>query len=511
MKARVLIIEDELLIAEDLRAALTHLGYTVAGMADSADEAVAQAERVRPDLVLMDIKLRGERDGISAAEQIREEFGLPVIFLTAHADEATLARAGRSLAFGYLVKPFEEQGLDASIEMALQLHDAQSRLQETERWLATTLESIGDAVVSVDLEGRITFLNPSAERITGWPLPKARGRPFQEVVRLFEKGTGRALANPVMQALEEDRVINLADNTVLRPEDGREIPVDDCAAPIRDTSGTASGVVLVLRDISARLQAESERRLVEQKLQAAQRLESLGILAGGVAHDFNNLLLAIISNAELGRGFLPPGSPAARHLEQIEIASMRAAELCRQLVAYAGHGAGGMCVLDLNALIHETSELLRATIPKNIELRLALGEKVPLVEGERNQIQRILMNLAINASEAMEGKDGFIEVRTSRLGADRACLSSTILGQDLPEGDYALLEVRDNGCGMTSETISRVFEPFFSTKFLGRGLGLAAVYGIVRDHHGALQLQSERGIGSTFGVLLPGITEPVGG
>ncbi len=252
-----------------------------------------------------------------------------------------------------------------------------------------------------------------------------------------------------------------------------------------------------------RASAEEERKRMETKLQETQKLESLGVLAGGIAHDFNNLLTSILGNASLARLDTPPRSPVEQCLEQIERTSLRAAELCKQMLAYAGKGRFVVRLIDLSKLVEDTAHLLQISISKKAVLRFDLAAGLPPVMADASQLRQIVMNLVINASEAIGDRSGVIALHTGLVRADRRYLADTWLAPGLPEGDYAFLEVSDSGSGMTPELKARIFEPFFTTKFTGRGLGLAAVLGIVRSHNGTLKVYSEPGKGSTFKLLLP--------
>jgi signal transduction histidine kinase/CheY-like chemotaxis protein len=258
-----------------------------------------------------------------------------------------------------------------------------------------------------------------------------------------------------------------------------------------------------LRKHMADLRLAGEERLVlERKMLEAQKLESLGVLAGGIAHDFNNLLAVILGNAELALLDLPPESPARASIAQIEVAARRAAGLTQQMLAYSGRGHFVVGRYDLNALIAEMTELLKASVPKQVALRFALAAQLPLILADATQIRQVVLNLVINAAEAIGERDGSIIVTTRVRQVDRAYLARADLTPDLAAGMYVELEVADTGHGMDAATQAKIFEPFFTTKFTGRGLGLAAVLGIVRGHRGALTVQSAPGQGTTFRVLL---------
>jgi len=292
-KAQIIVVEDENIVALDLRNRLTSLGYNVPAVAASGEDAIAKAAQHRPDLVLMDIKLKGQMDGIEAAEQIRSQFHIPVVYLTAYADDATLQRARITHPFGYIIKPFEERDLSATIEMALYRHEMERKLRESERWLSTTLRSIGDAVITTDDQGRISFINPIAETLTGWTQAEALGQPLTHVFRIISEETRTATENPVAEALQKGTVVGLRNHTLLIAKDGTETPIDDSAAPIRDDRGRITGVVLVFRDVSERSQA---REALRQRTTQLETLREVGLeLAAQL--DLNTLLNSIVSRA----------------------------------------------------------------------------------------------------------------------------------------------------------------------------------------------------------------------
>jgi two-component system, cell cycle sensor histidine kinase and response regulator CckA len=260
------------------------------------------------------------------------------------------------------------------------------------------------------------------------------------------------------------------------------------------------GLSIYFRDISDQKKAEEQERLRQEQVRESARLESLGVMAGGIAHDFNNLLTAIMGNASLLVEYLS-GSVQAM-AEQIVIASERAADLTKQMLAFSGKGSFVVEPMDLNTLVQENFMLLRASLSRSINIELRLSDEPCLIEADRGQMQQIVMNVLINASEAIGDNPGKIEIRTAlieRTGSE----PSILLRGVVPPGRYAFFEVRDNGSGMSPETVKRIFDPFFTTKFTGRGLGLAAVLGIVRGHRGDIEVETQLGAGATFRVLLP--------
>jgi CheY-like chemotaxis protein len=231
----------------------------------------------------------------------------------------------------------------------------------------------------------------------------------------------------------------------------------------------------------------------------------LGVLAGGIAHDFNNLLMAILGNADLALLSLSPISPARNNIEEIVKASQRAADLCRQMLAYSGRGRFVVGRYDLSEIVQEMANMLQVSVSKKATLRYRFDRDLPPVEADATQLRQVVMNLITNASDALGDASGVIEVSSGVMECDRAYLSESYLDDKLPEGRYVYLEISDTGCGMDAETRSRIFDPFFTTKFMGRGLGLAAVLGIVRGHKGAIKVYSEPGQGTTIKILLPAV------
>jgi len=256
-----------------------------------------------------------------------------------------------------------------------------------------------------------------------------------------------------------------------------------------------------------RLFAEEERSRLEAKLQEAQKLESLGLLAGGIAHDFNNLLLTILGNTDLALSDLPAGSPAREFLEDVDKAARDGAALTAQLLSYAGKNLLLSQDIDLSGLIQDMARLFEAVIPPNIAIHRELAGGLPCIRGDAAQIRQVIMNLVTNASEAIGEKAGEIRLKTGIGHAEDSRLAGTLLGADLGARDFVCLEVSDDGCGMNAATRAKIFDPFFTTKFTGRGLGLASLLGIVRGHQGTLKVDSALGKGTTFRIFFPAAGE----
>ena len=261
--------------------------------------------------------------------------------------------------------------------------------------------------------------------------------------------------------------------------------------------------------IAERERAEDERRRLQAQIQHAQKLESLGVLAGGIAHDFNNLLLGVLGNADLALADLTESSAAYGNLLEAKRAATRAADLCRQMLAYSGRGKFVVEAVDLREVVEEMASMLKVSISKRAVLEFRFDPDLPRIEADATQLRQVALNLIVNASEALGDDDGGITVSAGAMECGRDYLRQSCLDDDLPEGRYAYLEVADTGCGMDRQTCQRLFDPFFSTKFTGRGLGMAAVLGIVRSHRGTIHVASQPGRGATIRALFPAATGPL--
>ncbi|WP_439630913.1 response regulator [Gemmata sp.] len=495
----VLVVEDDRLIAKGIEKQLKSMGYAVAGTAATGEEAVRRAVELRPDVVLMDISLGAGIDGVEAAGLIRQQLDVPVVYLTANSDAATLQRAKLTDPFGYVLKPYEDKDLRTAIEIGEYRHRMERRLRENEQWLAATLGSIGDGVIATDERGRVRFLNALAGRLTGWAQADATGADVREVFRIVGEASRRPVANPALESLERAEPTTLAPDTVLIDRAGAERPIDGSAAPIRDASGTASGAVLVFRDTT-------ERRRLEEHLRQAQRMEAVGRLAGGIAHDFNNIMTIITGYSEL---LLADDRTAPdRHdmVRSIHDAGRRAAALTQQIMAFGRKQMLVPSVLSLNAVVRDMGEMVRRLVGPDIAFATDPAPDLGRVRADPTQIGQVVLNLAANARDAMPN-GGRLVVATANAELDEEFARRH---PDVKPGRYAMLSVADTGCGMSEDVRAQVFEPFFTTKGVGQGtgLGLATVYGIVKQSGGHIEASSRPGEGTTFRVYLPVVAEP---
>jgi PAS domain S-box-containing protein len=367
--------------------------------------------------------------------------------------------------------------------MAVSLKNSRVALEESSEQTRNILESINDGFAAFDRRWRCTYINDRATELSRISREEILGK---NVWEFYPHSAGTTIYAELHRAMEAGVAVHFEEHYS---------PFDLWFEV--DAYPTQNGLAVFGRDVT-------ERKRFNERLQQTQKLESLGVLAGGIAHDFNNLLTGIMGNASIVLEDLPSQSPARENLEAVVHASERAAALTRQLLAYAGKGRFIIEQLDLSALVREITSLLKTSISKTVELRLELQEELSVIEGDAAQLQQLIMNLVINAAEAVEdGKTETVLIATGTEWVDQSFIEQMVAPNGIAPGRYVTLEVRDAGCGMEALTLSRIFDPFFTTKFTGRGLGLAAVLGIVRGHKGALQVESAYGKGSSFKVLFP--------
>jgi PAS domain S-box-containing protein len=372
-------------------------------------------------------------------------------------------------------------------------------LRSESRFSSALLDTVGALVVVLDPGGRIVRFNRACEKNTGYTSAEAEGRVLWDFLLVPEEADR---LETVFQELKATDFPNTFEGFWVGKSGERRLILWQNTA-LCDNAGRVEHVIGTGMDITDARRAAEERKKLEEQVRQSQKLESLGILAGGIAHDFNNMLTAILGNADLTLQEIPESHPARPMLQDIDEVAHRAAELCKQMLAYSGRGRFVVKPLDLSGAVLEIGRMLEASISKKAELHCHLAEGLPPIEADAAQVRQVIMNLIINASEAIGDKGGTIDVTTSSVQCDWHYLSQAQLHGDLAEGNYVCLEVADNGCGMDRATMDRIFDPFFTTKFTGRGLGLAAVLGIVRGHRGAIKPYSEPGKGTNFKVLFP--------
>lgn len=375
---------------------------------------------------------------------------------------------------------------------------AEEALKESEERLRNIVENSTNVFYSHTPEGHLIYVSPQFEKIFGYD-PKDQMLLWTET--LTDNPVNRKGIEYTREAIRTGRPQPTYE-LELKTGDGRKIWVEVNESPVvRD--GKTVMVVGALQDITERKRAEKERMEMERRIQQSQKLESLGIMAGGIAHDFNNLLTAILGNLDLALMGGPVNPRSRTFMEQARKATLRASDLTNQMLAYSGKGKFHVRSFNLSGLVEEMAELLRASISKTVTLSLNTDRNIPDIKADPPQIQQIIMNLIVNASEAIGNRPGVVSVSTGVKYCDEHCLAQSRLREKPKPGRYVFLEVRDTGCGMDEKTLERLFDPFFTTKFTGRGLGMAAVLGIVEGHNGAIMIQSEPGKGTTVEVLFP--------
>lgn len=497
MTARILVVEDDHIVALEIQDGLQSLGYTVVGQTSTGEDAIEKTAEMQPDLVLMDIGLKGAMDGVEAAAEIGARFDVPVVYLTAYADEETLQRAKITEPYGYIIKPFRHRELHTAIDIALYKHKMERKLKESEQWLNTTLRSMGDAVLATDNAGYITFMNPVAEALTRWNKNEALGKRVTEVFRVVPEERPFFTENPAMRTLRGNAGVDLA-RSLLITKDGTEIPIEGSSALIRDDIGNVDGVVLIFRDISDRRAEEREREKLQAQLFQAQKMEALGLFAGGIAHDLSNQMTPVVGYSSLVLSWLPDDDPMRDRIEVINRSGERASALIQQILAFSRKQMPKPRVLDLNAVVDGIDEMLQRLIGEDTEVIRFLEPGFKYVKADPTQIEQVLINLTINALDAMP-KGGKLTIKTEYVTVNE----DELLHPEAHPGNFVCLTVTDTGVGMDEETIQHLFEPFFSTKERGIGLGLSTVYTIVKQYDGWIDVHSELGQGSTFQVYLP--------
>jgi PAS domain S-box-containing protein len=361
------------------------------------------------------------------------------------------------------------------------------------------LNSVGEGIYGLDLQGRPTFVNPAVSRMTGWRTEDLLGRPLHEILH-----HSRPDRTPYPKelcricAVFQEGALSRADNEVFWRKDGTSFPVEYLTTPIRGERGEAMGVVVTFQDIT-------DRKKLEEQLRQSQKMEAVGRLAGGIAHDFNNMLTVITGYSELLLQSLAPGSPLRNTVEQIKQAGERAAGLTGQLLAFSRKQVLQTKVLDLNAVVADMDKMLRRVIGEDIDLLTVLKPGLGRVKADPGQLEQVMLNLAVNARDAMP-QGGKLTIETADVELDAAYARRHVT---VKPGPYVMLAVSDTGCGMDAETQARVFEPFFTTKEQGKGtgLGLSTVYGIVQQSGGNIWIYSEPGRGTTFKIYLPKVEE----
>lgn len=489
-KNKILIVEDEAIIARDLQKRLENQGYIVTSAVATGEDAIQRAGAESPNLILMDIVLLGDLDGIDAAGQIRKLYDIPVVYLTAYADERILERAKVTEPYGYILKPFDDRELRSIIEMALYKYSAERQVRQSNEFLHSVIEALSHPFYVINAGDYTVAMANSASNFG----------------HLTDKSTCYALTHnsdspcsgddhpcTIREIMKKRRPVALEHSHY--DHEGKKRIYQIHGYPVFNSEGDVTQVIEYAQDIT-------EKLVLESQFLQAQKMESVGRLAGGVAHDFNNLLSAILGYSELAMAELPDDHPVRRHVSIIADAGNKAATLVRQLLAFSRKQVLEMKTVNLNEVVENIAKILRVVIGEDLVLEMSLSPRLGSVRADAGQLEQVLMNLAVNARDAMPC-GGRITVETEDVELDEEYARTH---EGVKPGPHVMLAITDTGTGMSRAVQEKIFEPFYTTKGIrGTGLGLSTVYGIVKQHGGNIYVYSEEGIGTTFKVYLPAV------
>ena len=490
---KILIVEDESIVAMDIESSLLSLGYNVVAIVSSGKEAIKVIKENSVNLILMDIRLKGNLDGIETSNLIKKICDIPIIYLTAYADDPTLDRAKLSEPYGYILKPYNIKELQTAIKIASYKFNIEKKLKDNENWLsnvlANTLKSIGDGFLAVDKEAKVLLLNKKGEEIIEVSHENVFEKQLDSFFILKDLETKSPIKCPIHQVLLSGKSFEAKKNFIFVTKKGEEKIIVNSVAPIFNNNNNVIGAVMVFRDVT-------EDVRIKDELIRKQKLESLGILAGSIAHDFNNYLTTIIGNVSLIEEKYKKYDFVRDRLGRVIKAGESAVDLTQQLLTFSKGGMPRKEIINIKQLIDNTATFsFTGTI---VNYHIDINENIYNVNCDSRQISQVLNNIFTNASQAMpDGGDVFITVNNKNINSrDGASLK-------IIEGDYIEIEVRDQGLGIESDDIHIIFDPYYSTKEKGIGLGLTVSYSIVRNHKGIIIVDSILNKGTIFKVYLP--------
>lgn len=480
----ILITEDEMIVALNIKQRLQNMGYHVTGIASTGKNALEQAKINQIDLVLMDIRLKGDMDGIETARILRQKHNIPVVFLSAYADKDTLARARKAEPFGFLVKPFEERELRSTIETALQKIDTERELKANLKQLGSILEAVPDAIILLDRKNEIIVANDLG---------------LQYTRLLTDRENADNLTHLGLHQIEEV-LENISDGSYhsieLKGITPRMFEIRGTVIPDDSDSINSERLswVLVIRDVSK----EYAR---QEQIELKNRMAALGQFAAGMAHDFNNILTSLILNAQLIELKDKNISSDSRHkLQLIQQQSNRGSDLIRQLLDFSRSVDFEMLPLNLTTVANETFEMLKHLLPDNIESQLRYSTDDLVVDGNSTHIQQTILNIALNARDAMP-VGGELTIELGKVLQKQNSISKD------ENNSWICIRISDTGTGIPDHILPHIFDPFYTTKPTnkGTGLGLAQVYGIINQHNGYVEVETDLETGTTFLIYLPAI------
>lgn len=482
---KILVVEDELIAAEDLRITLTNLGYKVSSMVSSGRKAIKEIEEKRPDLILMDIKLKGDMDGVEASKQIRSRFNIPIIYITALSDNDALQRAKTTEPFGYIHKPIEENELHTTIEMALYRHKMERKLKESEERYRTLFEDSRDALYITTREGKLVNINQSMLDLSGYTREEMLG------MDIHKKYVNHADRTDFQEQIEKKGFVRDFEVKLLT-KDGKEMDCLITAAVRRDHDGGILGYQGSIRDITERKKAEQDKEMLHAQLIHSEKMAGIGTLASGIAHEFNNLFQIIKGHMEFAQ--------KTKRSEDIEEASDivihntdRGAKIIKDLLSFAREEPSEKVLCDIAEPIESVLLLTEEHFKKNNINIVRKYKKTPTVDVNKAEMHQVFLNMVTNARDAMLPEGGKLEISIKQVG------------------ENVEVGFTDTGKGIEKEDLGKLFEPFYTTKgaignddiLQGTGLGLSVSYGIVKRHGGMIEVLSKAGKGSIFTIKLP--------
>ena len=487
--------EDDYIITRDLILRIAgryHLDWV-----NNYNGALDAIQRREHDVYLLDYRL-GERTGLELlCVSQQSNARAPMILLTGQGDQEVDMQAMKAGAADYLVKgQLNADILDRAIRYAIKGKHAEENLRRDRDLISRIMETSPVGIVVANQAGIITFANRRAEEVLGLSKEAVAGGTCSVLDWQTTDPEGHPLpgqAQSLKQVLESGQPVQDVHHAIDRPDSHRTL-LSTNATPFFDAAGEINGMVITVEDIT-------ERLMLEAQLRQSQKMESVGQLAAGVAHDINNILTVIQGHAGLLLNAVPPSTDSTRSIKQISAAAERAASFIRQLLTFSRKQIFRSKILDLNAVLHNLKGMLPRLIGEDIALEIHCQAELPCIQADAGMVEQIVMNLAVNSRDAMP-KGGKFIITTSAAEIDAAYLRQHPEAQ---VGSFVCLTVADTGCGMERKVLQRIFEPFFTTKEVGKGtgLGLATVYGVVKQHHGWIEVQSEVGVGTTFKVFIP--------
>ncbi len=516
---RVLVVEDDpedALIFTRYARACPDFRVTVHHV-QTCEQAEERLLAEQYDVIFLDLNLGS---GLTAPEVVARlvgsSSGLPVVVLTGVAEAGTAVEMLKQGVTDYLLKDgFDVEVLRRTLRYAMEQgrlaserSEAQRALQDSEERFRAVLDSVRDVAYKIDLQtGRFSYISPSAEEVLGFSPRELMAMGADEFAGLVHPEDVPRFQQAMERMLEGRSDAQAEPPLEYRVRRGSRgwIWVSDCRRVVRSDEELPAAVVGALRDVTEHKEAENERRRLEEQVRQVQKIEGLAVLAGGFAHDFNNLLTEILGNTDLAMMELPAGSPVRQYLDSVREGVHQAAGIAEKMLAYSGQASLDLEPIDLSDLIRAHTDHFASMVPRRVKLKLDLGEDLPEIAGDSAQIAKAAANLVTNAVEAIGERHGTVRIITRALKADEDYFADARMTGNTSAGRYAYLEVADTGAGMAPESLERVFDPFYTTKFTGRGLGLAEVLGIVRGHGASIKVRSAPGLGTTFQVVFPSL------